>query len=349
MSIKVQHLFGFARLRNYFHPLGLAVWLCCVPSVATAQGFLGTDFVTGTADGATASGASTAVGSGATATGVASDAFGINSMATGFNSSAYAGVASAEFSTAIGVTSTASGKGSTTIGQSSVASGANSTATGQNSAASGDFSTANGSLSTASGLQSTAIGAASSATKFDSTAVGINSTASGETSTAVGAQATAGFVNSSAIGFGATTTRDNQVVLGTASNTYTAPGIASAASRAAQSGPKGVVTSDLNGNLATANVNSIVTSSSAFQDLQHQSHINSEGAAMAIAMGGGTTILPDNKVMAVSTNWGTFNGQGALGFSGVARVSDNWYANGGVGVGTGFGSTGGRAGMTWAW
>ena len=45
-----------------------------------------------------------------------------------------------------------------------------------------------------------------------------------------------------AFGNGATTTRDNQQMLGTASNTYTAPGITSAASRAAQTGTTQIVT-----------------------------------------------------------------------------------------------------------
>ena len=41
------------------------------------------------------------------------------------------------------------------------------------------------------------------------------------------------------------------MVFGTASNTYTAPGITSSASKAAQSGPTQIVTADAGGNLAT--------------------------------------------------------------------------------------------------
>jgi hypothetical protein len=47
------------------------------------------------------------------------------------------------------------------------------------------------------------------------------------------------------------TTRANQVVVGTATNTYTLAGVTSAASLAAQSGPVSFVTSDGAGNLAT--------------------------------------------------------------------------------------------------
>ena len=68
---------------------------------------------------------------------------------------------------------------------------------------------------------------------------------------AIGTDSEANFTNSAAFGTGATATRENQMVLGTASNTYSAPGIASDASRAAQSGPLEVVTSDGAGNLAT--------------------------------------------------------------------------------------------------
>ena len=86
----------------------------------------------------------------------------------------------------------------------------------------------------------------------NSVALGQGSQALGAGSTAIGQGASTGlFNNAAAIGNGAVATRDNQVVIGTASNTYTAPGITSAASKAAQSGSVQVVTSDANGNLAT--------------------------------------------------------------------------------------------------
>src|SRR5262249_37998891 len=49
---------------------------------------------------------------------------------------------------------------------------------------------------------------------------------------------------------GATATRANQQVFGTASNTYTMPGITSDASKAAQGSPTNIVTSNASGDLA---------------------------------------------------------------------------------------------------
>jgi uncharacterized phage infection (PIP) family protein YhgE len=72
----------------------------------------------------------------------------------------------------------------------------------------------------------------------------------------VGQGSSANFTNSTAIGAGATTTRDNQFILGTSSNTYTAPGITSGASLSQQQGSLQngsiqIVTTDQSGNLAT--------------------------------------------------------------------------------------------------
>ena len=74
--------------------------------------------------------------------------------------------------------------------------------------------------------------------------------ATGTNATAVGPGASATFANSSAFGAGASATAANQMAFGTASNTYRMPGITSAASLAAQSGPTSFVTTDANGNLA---------------------------------------------------------------------------------------------------
>ena len=82
-------------------------------------------------------------------------------------------------------------------------------------------------------------------------AIGNNVSVAGANAVAIGTGASANFANSAAIGNGATATRANQQVFGTAANTYTMPGITSAASRAAQTGPTQIVTSDAGGNLAT--------------------------------------------------------------------------------------------------
>jgi autotransporter adhesin len=174
---------------------------------------------------ADASGANaTAVGSNSTA-GVQGTAYGAGSDATGQNS------------TAAGVLSSATGFSASAFGITSTASGNSSSAYGASSTASGDFGAAFGSSSTASGN--------------NSAAYGTNSTASGAAAVAIGFNASATHANSAAFGAGATTTRDNQQVFGTASSTYTMAGIASQASRDAQTGPIYLVTSDSDGNLAT--------------------------------------------------------------------------------------------------
>jgi hypothetical protein len=139
------------------------------------------------------------------------------------------------------------------------------------------------------------------------------------------------------------------MMFGTASNTYTAPGITSAASLAAQSGPTQIVTSDAGGNLATASANSIVAGTPAFQGLQTQVNKVSEGVAMAMAMGGGGAVLPDDKNHAVSMNWANFEGSNAIAVSGVQRLGESTFLNAGVGAGTGYGTVGGHAGVMYAW
>ena len=160
----------------------------------------------------------------------------------------------------------------------------------------------------------------------------------------------AAFTNSTAIGNGATTTRANQQSFGTVTNTYTMSGITSAASLAAQTGPVRAVTTDANGNLATAAFASQQDLSGLQANvttLQGQMRQAFEGTAIAIAMGGGA--LPDNKKFAVSTNWGTFRGENALSVTGQMRLSQNVVFNGGIAAGFQQGGVGGRAGVTYAW
>ena len=102
----------------------------------------------------------------------------------------------------------------------------------------------------ATGEYATSLGV-SSASGFASTALGEGATASGLNSTAIGTSSAAAYDGSTAIGYGAATTRANQMMLGTTTNTYTASGITSAASRAAQSGERQFVTTDSSGNLAS--------------------------------------------------------------------------------------------------
>jgi len=127
-------------------------------------------------------------------------------------------------------------------------------------------------------------------------------------------------------------------------------GIGSAASLAAQTGPVRAVTTDANGNLATAAFASqqdLTGLQSNVTTLQGQMRQAFEGTAIAIAMGGGA--LPDNKKFAVSTNWGTFRGENAFSVTGQMRLSQNVVFNGGVAAGFQQGGVGGRAGVTYAW
>jgi len=180
--------------------------------------------------------------------------------------------------------------------------------------------------------------------------------ATGSLATAIGPGAQATFANSTALGAGAVTTRANQVMIGTANVTYTMPGLASAASLAAQNGPTYFVTSDLNGNLATTNfgpqdIASLQSNVAALQADVASLHTDVakafEGTAVAIALGGG--YLPDNKRFAISTNWGTFRGENAASVVAHLRVNDFMVINGGFASGFQHGGMGGRVGATFAW
>jgi hypothetical protein len=108
-----------------------------------------------------------------------------------------------------------------------------------------------------------------------------------------------------------------------------------------------VVTSDARGNLATTDTNGLVAGTSVVQGLQHHVAQSDEGVAMALAMGG--SVLPDDKLFALTTNWGTFQGRNAIGIAGMVRLTENSYLNTGVGAGLGLGTVGGRGGVTFTW
>lgn len=107
----------------------------------------------------------------------------------------------------------------------------------------------------AQGRDALGVGYGSNATGDRSAAVGTQAQASGANATALGAGASASGDGSTAIGAGASATRPRQVAIGTATSTYSLPGLSSSASRAAQSGPTQVVTTDAAGNLGSVPVN----------------------------------------------------------------------------------------------
>jgi hypothetical protein len=204
----------------------------------------------------------------------------------------------------------------------------------------------------ANGTSSLAVGN-NAAAGTNSVALGQNAQALGVGSTAIGEGASTGsFNNAMAIGNGAVATRDNQVVVGTASNTYTMPGITSAASRAAQVGPLQVVTSDANGNLATdggALFNNINNLNQQIAHIDQDLRRLDGGVAMAMALGG--VYLPEHQTVAVHANLGFYNGAQAFGIQGVGRINQTFTVNGGVAFdvsGRGNG-VGGRIGMSAGW
>lgn len=302
-----------------------------------------------TASGTNAS----ALGRLAQATGTASTGVGTAAAATGTSSTATGALAqaTADYTTAVGQAANASGQQATALGFSSTASATAATALGEQASASGDYSTAVGKDAQVTNQYSTAVGALAGTSGDNGTALGYLSSA-GQNATALGQGTTAGFANSTAIGQGAATTADNQIMLGTATNTYTAPGITSSASTAAQTGTREIVTTDSSGNLASDTAAGLGLASTAdISALQQDVSRNTEGVAMAMALGGIPTVLPVDTNRAISASWGTFGGKNALAVGGSARLHNNIFLNGGGALGTrGRGSNaGGRAGLTFAW
>lgn len=270
------------------------------------------------------------------------------------------------FNTTFGLASSAFGNFNTTFGDNSSAFGTFSLASGDNSSAFGNLSTALsplssafGTFSTAGGDNSSAFGANSMAQGESSTALGANSMAEGDASTAIGADAFAAGQGDTAIGEGATVTADhstaigagatatlpNQVVLGTKSDSYTAPGITSSLSRSRQSGPTQIVTSDANGNLAT--------DGGRFFDKVDESQ---SGVALAMAIQNPN--LAGNERFGVAANWGAFEDSNALGAALMGVLGHDFVTKGdrvaisggfGVGFSNGDGDDvlGGRVGLQW--
>ena len=214
--------------------------------------------VTATNGGASASATSLGCGDNAQANGANAVALGTNANTGASNNATAAGAtasATGDFATAVGANSLASGIGATALGANANATANGAIAIGLNSQSIGVNSIAIGTGAVATG--SIAVGFAASAANGGS-AFGDNTVATGSKSVALGFGASAAHSNASALGNGATTTRDNQVVIGTATNTYTTPGVTSNASIAVQSGPLSLVTTDANGNLAHVLVSNLI-------------------------------------------------------------------------------------------
>jgi hypothetical protein len=182
----------------------------------------------------------------------------------------------------------------------------------------------------------------------NATAIGQGATA-GANATALGTGASALYANSAAIGFGASASGANNMALGNSANTYTMAGITSAASKAAQSGPVQVVTSDANGNLATMDISGNLGALNARIDsIDGKTNRALQGVAMAFAMAGTPTLMA-NETFAFSGNWGTYEGQQGLAFGAALRLHRNIQANAGIAYGPNQNTLGGRAGLRVAW
>lgn len=272
---------------------------------------------------ATGANNSTAVGSDAAATGHHATAVGGDSVANDLDTTAIGYNAQA---TANGATAVGGGPGATNAAH---ASGENAVAIGGGS---GDDASAHG--ANAEGNFSIAVGQGSDAAGTGSIAVGRNSSAMASSATAMGASASAAFYNSAAFGYGAAATRADQQVFGTSSNTYTMPGLTSAGSSAAQSGPLALVTTDQGGNMA------------ADTGLYNQIGENQQGVAMAMALS--NFWVPYGKSFAAGVSVGAWDGAWAIGANVGGQLADGVHVTGGIAISES-GMVGGRAGGVFSW
>jgi hypothetical protein len=167
---------------------------------------------------------------------------------------------------------------------------------------------------------------------------------------AIGTNAVAKADGGVAIGNGATASRPNQVVLGTSDYTYTMPGITSTASRAVQTGPVQLLTTDAAGNLASDG--GLIQSQ--INALGHRDRQLTDGIAIAVALA--QPIFQPGQNFAVRAGWGNFDGGNAVAVTAAGVVGRGYLGpassivvDGGVGVSTDQGMVAGRAGLTFGW
>jgi trimeric autotransporter adhesin len=254
-------------------------------------------------------------------------------------------------SLACGPETDASGDGSVAVGTDTDGNGVGTTATGTSSTAVGGDALASGFGATAVGgdadFAENPGGSGATASGDLSSAFGADAVASGDLATAIGAFAEASGVNSTALGAGAVALLPDEFVLGTAINTYTAPGITNLESRLRQSGPLELVTSDRSGHLAT-------DGGAVFGGMADVR----AGVALALAME--APDLAPTERMAVRAGYGNFEGDShAFGLSAIGSLGmwgRRWTWDAGFGAGwSDFGgydsdaTWGGRAGVQMAW
>jgi trimeric autotransporter adhesin len=224
-------------------------------------------------------------------------------------------------------------------------------AIGNNARATQIASLALGLDASATGVSAIAIGQGSSSAATGSIALGQSANASAVNATAIGTGATVAvpFTNSTALGAGATATNNNQLVLGTANESISAPGINSSLSRSRQVGLLGVITSDSAGNLASDG-----------GALYQQVATIKAGAAIAMALS--DPFLSGSDQFGMKLNYGTYAGANAVGLSaagvlarGLFNMKNQLVVTGAVGYGgasvNGYSQNlvGGHAGVQLTW
>jgi autotransporter adhesin len=139
-------------------------------------------------------------------------------------------------------------------------------------------------------------------------------------------------------------------MFGTASNTYTMAGIATAASRAAQAGPTSIVTSDNAGNLATRSLADLgLASQSDISALNGRiNDVNREargGIALALAASGLQFDTRPGKV-SLSGGYGNFKGESGFAVGLGYAVSESMRFNAAF-TAVRQGDIGARVGASW--
>jgi hypothetical protein len=96
--------------------------------------------------------------------------------------------------------------------------------------------------------------------------------------------------------------------------------------------------------LGIASTNDLANINSQLQNQSAKIQKLNEGVAMAFAMAGVPTVLP-NETVAFTGNWGNFEGANGFSAAGAVKIAPNVQLNGGVAAGTGGSSFGSRVGV----
>jgi hypothetical protein len=116
------------------------------------------------------------------------------------------------------------------------------------------------------------------------------------------------------------------------------------------------VTSDANGNLATQSASDlgfatrqdIAGINNQLYDLANRTNKAFTGVAMAFAMAGVPTLLPNEKV-AMAFNYGAFEGANGLAFNITTRINAHLQFNAGLAYGPNQDIAAGRVGLRMGW